>query len=83
MVYVCVCMCTEARGGCYVNSSIIFHLISLRQGLSLNMELAVFQLAWLAIKPQRYSCLPILTNTGVTDVLTTTLGFYMDAEGLN
>lgn len=47
------------------------------------MGLAVFQLAWLANKPQRYPCLPIFTNTGVTDVLTTTLGFYMDAEGLN
>lgn len=51
MVYTCVRMCAKA-GVCYVNSSVIFHLISLRQHHSLNMELAVFQLVWLAKKPQ-------------------------------
>lgn len=51
MEYVCACMCAKDGGG-YVNSSVIFHFIPLRQHHSLNMELAVFQLVWLANKPQ-------------------------------
>lgn len=57
MVYVCVHMCAKAGEG-YISSSVIFHLISLRQHHSLNMELVVFQLVYLANKPQWYSCFP-------------------------
>lgn len=38
-VHVCVCMSVEVRSHCWISSSVIFHLIFLRQELLLNPEL--------------------------------------------
>lgn len=61
-LYVHVCMCWRVYAGAYTylevlggqwTSSIALYIIALRQGLSLNLDLAIFQLASLCD-----TCLP-------------------------
>lgn len=50
-VYMCVCLCVEFRSWCWVSFSITIHLLFLRYGLSLNLELTDW-LNWLPSKSQ-------------------------------
>lgn len=65
MCYVHTCEheagCAEARGGCQV-LALSLCLTTLRWNLSLNQELLIFQLGWLANKSQPPSCFHPLTR---------------------
>lgn len=55
-VHVCVCMSVEVRSHCWISSSVIFHLIFLRQELLLNPELIDLDRLANSQDPSGYIC---------------------------
>ena len=73
-ISVCALMCVQVRGGCWVFSSLPFHLI-IEAGLSLSPDLD--DLAWLAGQPVRFRALPVSVSSAVQSQAHTNMAGYL------